>query len=139
MLSPSTFYFVVVTATTPTNEGAYVWSAGNTFTQSNGFTIDDGYFSSSNGSSWTSHLRQNVFQLGVYATAVPPPNLIVSSDVSGSTKILWPNLGSYTLQQNTNLASTNWVTSNYVITNNVVTNFCTVTPVSGSLFFRLKQ
>jgi hypothetical protein len=54
-------------------------------------------------------------------------------------RILWPNSGSYTLQQNTNLASTNWVASNYVITNNVVTNFCTVAPVPGNSFFRLKQ
>jgi hypothetical protein len=139
MLSPSTFYFVVVTAATPTNEGAYVWSAEATLTQSNGFAIDDSYFSSTNGSSWTSHLRQNVFQLGIYATAVPPPNLIVVNDGPGSIRILWPNSGSYTLQQNTNLASTNWVTSNYVITNNVVTNFCTVAPAPGNLFFRLKQ
>jgi hypothetical protein len=139
VLSPSTFYFVVFTAATPTNEGAYTWSAANAFTQSNGFTIDDSYFSSTNGSSWTSHIRQNVFQLGIYATAVPPPNLNVVTDGPDSIKILWPNSGSYTLQQNTNLAPTNWVTSNYVITNNVITNFCTVAPTPGNLFFRLKQ
>jgi hypothetical protein len=139
MLSPSTFYFVVVTATTPTNEGAYVWSAADTLTQSNGFTIDDSYFSSTNGSSWTSYLRQDVFQLGVNASVAPPPNLTIARDGAGRPKILWPNLGSYTLQQNTNLASTNWVTSNYAITNNSATNFCTVLPAPGSLFFRLKQ
>jgi len=139
MLSPSTFYFVVVTAATPTNEGAYVWSAEATLTQGNGFSIDDSFFSSTDGSSWTSHIRQNSFQLGIYATAVPPPNLIIVTNGPGSMRILWPNSGSYTLQQNTNLASTNWVASNYVITNNVVTNFCTVAPVPGNSFFRLKQ
>ena len=139
MLSPSTFYFVVVTAATPTSEGVYYWSGEGNLTQSNGFTIDDSYFSSTNGSSWTSHLRKIVFQLGIYATAVPPPNLIIVTNGPGSMRILWPNLGSYTLEQNTNPASTNWVTSDYVVTNNGVTNFCTIAPAPGNLFFRLKQ
>ncbi len=139
MLSPSTFYFVVVTAATPTSEGAYFWSGEGNLIQSNGFTIDDSNFTSTNGSIWTSHLRKIVFQLGIYATAVPPPNLIIVTNGPDSIRILWPNLGNYTLQQNTNLASTNWVTSSYAITNSGGTNFCTVAPALGNLFYRLKQ
>jgi len=138
VLSPSTFYFVVVAAATPATSGAYIWSAADTFTQSNGFTIDSSYFSSTNGSSWTWHPRQNVFLLGIYATTLPPPGLIVVTNGPASIKILWPNLGTYTLQQNMDLATTNWVTSSYPVTNNILTNFCTVAPTAGNLFFRLK-
>jgi len=71
-LSPSTFYFVVVTAATPISQGAYNWSAANSFTQ-NSWTIEDLYLSSSNGSSWSATLRQDVFQMAVYTTATPEP------------------------------------------------------------------
>jgi hypothetical protein len=77
MLSPSTFYFVVVTAATPVSLGAYVWSAAQSFTQgSMHWVIDNDYFSSANGSTWTGIDRQNVFQLGIYATAVPEPTTL---------------------------------------------------------------
>jgi hypothetical protein len=139
LLSPSTFYFLVVTSAEPVSVGAYYWSAARAFTQSNGFTIDDTYFASTNGSSWTLTIRQDVFQLGLYATAVPPPNLACAPDGSGGATIFWPNLGSYTLQQNTDLNSSNWVVSNLTVTNNALTNFCVVPPGTGNLFFRLKQ
>jgi hypothetical protein len=56
-------------------------------------------------------------------------------------QILWPDAAtnSYTLQQNSNLATTNWVTSGYTITPANGTNAITLTPPTGSLFFRLKQ
>jgi hypothetical protein len=75
-LSPSTWYLVVVTAATPVAQSAYDWSAANGQTQGNGFIIDDTYFSSPDGSSWTFHLRQDVFQLGIYATPVPEPSTL---------------------------------------------------------------
>ena len=139
LLSPSTFYFVVVTAGASTNVGSYTWSATSGLTQSNQFTIDDEFFSSSDGSNWTWNLRGRVFQVGLYASAVPPPNLSIGSDGLGDIQIQWPNSGSYILEQSTNLATTNWTASSYIITNNVLTNFCTVTPVGEDLFFRLKQ
>jgi hypothetical protein len=68
------------------------------------------------------------------------PNLIIVPNGPNSVKILWPNSGSYTLQQNNNLATaTGWATTGYSITNGFGTNFCTVTPPTGNLFFRLKQ
>lgn len=69
----------------------------------------------------------------------PPPNLIIVTNGPSSLKIVWPNWATYTLQQNTDLASTNWVTSSYAITNGFGTNFCTITPTNGNLFFRLMQ
>ena len=67
------------------------------------------------------------------------PNLIIVPNGPGSVKILWPNTGSYTLQQNSNLTTTNWVTTGYSITNGFGTNFVTITPPTGNLFFRLSN
>jgi hypothetical protein len=67
------------------------------------------------------------------------PNLLIVPNGAGSVKILWPNTGSYTLQQNGNLAGGSWTTSSFAITNGFGTNFCTITPPTGNLFFRLKN
>jgi hypothetical protein len=76
-ISPGTAYFVVVTAATPVSQGAYVWSASSGFTQTvNGYTISDDYYSSASGSSWTQTMREDVFQIGIYGTAVPEPSII---------------------------------------------------------------
>jgi hypothetical protein len=54
--------------------------------------------------------------------------------------VFWPATGTYTLQQNGNLAVPNgWVTSGYAISTVSGTNSVTVTSPVGSLFFRLKQ
>ena len=67
------------------------------------------------------------------------PNLAITH--SGNTVIVsWPNTGSYTLQQNANLALANgWTTSGYAITTNNGTNSITITAPVGNLFFRLSQ
>ncbi len=68
------------------------------------------------------------------------PKLIIVPNGPNSVKILWPATGSYTLQQNANVAAPGgWVTSGYAITNGFGTNFCTITSPTGNLFFRLKQ
>ncbi len=75
-LSPSTLYFIVLTAATPAVQGSYAWkSADNTVIRnpSDPWTLYDIYYSSTEGSSWALHLRQGVFQLGLDATAVPEP------------------------------------------------------------------
>ncbi len=57
------------------------------------------------------------------------PNLTITFLRPNSVKVSWPNTGSYTLQQNNNLAaSANWTTSGY-----------TITPPTGNLFFRLSN
>ncbi len=53
--------------------------------------------------------------------------------------VSWPDTGSYTLQQNANLAGGSWTTSGYTITTSNGTNSITITPPTGNLFFRLKQ
>jgi hypothetical protein len=67
------------------------------------------------------------------------PNLTINH--SGNSVIVsWPNTGSYTLEQNANLALANgWATSGYSIITVNGTNSITVTPPTGNLFFRLKQ
>lgn len=72
-LSASTYYFVTVTSETPVLQGSYNWSAANSFTSDNAWEIDDVYFSSPDGSTWTGYGRQNVFQMAIYATAIPEP------------------------------------------------------------------
>ena len=75
-LSPATSYFVAVTAATPTSQGAYNWSfvaaPGDEIANSN-LVINDIYYGSSDGSSWTEHLRQEVFQMAIYGTPIPEP------------------------------------------------------------------
>ena len=67
------------------------------------------------------------------------PNLTITH--SGSSVIVsWPDTGSYTLQQNTNLAlAGGWATSGYTINTSNGTNSITITPPTGNLFFRLSN
>jgi hypothetical protein len=60
---------------------------------------------------------------------------------SGNSVIVsWPNTGSYTLQQNNNVAApANWTTSGYSINTAFGTNSITITAPTGNLFFGLKQ
>jgi hypothetical protein len=65
------------------------------------------------------------------------PGLTITK-VGNSVVISWPNVGSYTLQQNSNLAaSAGWTTSGYSINTSNGTNSITVTQPAGNLFFRL--
>jgi hypothetical protein len=58
---------------------------------------------------------------------------------SGNSVIVsWPNTGTYTLQQNSNLAApAGWAPSGYSISTSNGTNSVTITPPTGNLFFRL--
>ena len=67
------------------------------------------------------------------------PNLIITFVGPNSVVVSWPNTGTYTLQQNSNLAGGSWTTSGYSITTSNGTNSVTITPPTGNLFFRLKQ
>jgi hypothetical protein len=67
------------------------------------------------------------------------PNLTITH--SGNSVIVsWPNTGSYTLQQNSNLSVPGgWGTSIYTISTSNGTNSITITPPTGNLFFRLSN
>jgi hypothetical protein len=67
------------------------------------------------------------------------PNLTITFVGPNSVVVSWPSTGSYTLQQNSNLAGGSWTTSGYSITTANGTNSITITPPTGNLFFRLKQ
>jgi len=67
------------------------------------------------------------------------PNLLIVPNGVNSVKVIWPATGTYTLQQNLNLATATWATTGFSITNGFGTNFCTITAPSGNLFFRLSN
>jgi hypothetical protein len=72
----------------------------------------------------------------VVQTAGAPNLTVTHSDTS--VIVSWPNTGSYTLHQNSNLANgSGWTTSGYSITTANGTNSITITPPMGNLFFRL--
>ena len=65
------------------------------------------------------------------------PNLTITH-AGNSVIVSWLDTGSYTLQQNSNLAaSAGWTTSGYTITTANGTNSITITQPTGNLFFRL--
>jgi hypothetical protein len=79
LLSSHTFYFVVVTSETPVADGSYNWSAAyraGVGSSTTGWSIQDYYYSSLNGSTWSETIRQDVFQMGIYATPVPEPSTV---------------------------------------------------------------
>jgi hypothetical protein len=91
-LSPATFYFVVVTAATPVAQGTYVWSGANgpPYVGNEQWTIYDVFYSSSDGSTWTRHARENVFQMAVYADAVPEPSTLALAGLGpAALSLLW--------------------------------------------------
>ena len=67
------------------------------------------------------------------------PNLTITFVGPNSVKVSWPNTGTYTLQQNSNLAGGSWTTSGYTVTTSNGTNSITITPPAGNLFFRLSN
>ena len=67
------------------------------------------------------------------------PNLTISH-AGNSVIVSWPNTGTYTLQQNSNVAApAGWTTSGYSISTSNGTNSITITPPMGKLFFRLSN
>lgn len=67
------------------------------------------------------------------------PNLTITH-IGNSIIVSWPATGSYTLQQNANVAlPSGWATSGYAVATANGTNSITITPPTGSIFFRLKQ
>lgn len=93
MLSPMTSYCIVVTAATTIAQGAYQWSAADSFGRiitapGDPWIIPDGYYSSADGSSWTSQVRGNIFQLAIDGAPVPEPGF--SSLIAlGGLWLLW--------------------------------------------------
>ncbi len=67
------------------------------------------------------------------------PNLSIAHS-GNSVIVFWPNTGSYTLQQNANLATPGgWSATAYTIATANGTNSITIAAPSGQLFFRLSN
>ena len=74
----------------------------------------------------------------IISVAQTPGLPILAITHSGdSVTVFWLNTGSYTLQQNSNLATADWTISGYPITTANGTKSITITPATGNLFFRL--
>jgi PEP-CTERM motif len=74
-LAPATGYLVVVTSQRATAEGAYSWSTAFLPSQSYNDNLRIGYyFDSTDGVSWTEHIRQDVGLMAIYGTPVPEPS-----------------------------------------------------------------
>jgi hypothetical protein len=67
------------------------------------------------------------------------PNLIIVANGNGGVEVRWPDTGSYTLQQNSDLANGTWSTTGFPITTANGTNSISLSAPAGNLFFRLKQ
>jgi hypothetical protein len=91
MLSPSTSYCIVVTTTTPVTEGVYVWSIGSSpyYIGSESWEIYDVNYNSTDGLSWTGHLRQRAFQMAIYAAAVPEPTTLALAALGLAALSFW--------------------------------------------------
>ena len=77
--------------------------------------------------------------ISVVQTPGAPLLTITLNPQLSTVTVSWPNTGSYTLQQNNNLAlPANWSASGGVSTANG-TNSITITPPTGNLFFRLSN
>jgi hypothetical protein len=74
LLSPTTEYFIVLTAGTPVANGAYEWSVTSTYapTVSGGWNGDHIRFSSSDGLEWEPG-PSGYLQFAISATAIPEP------------------------------------------------------------------
>jgi len=66
-------YSVLVTSSTPTNQGAFNWSASDSATQNGSWNIAGSYYTSSDGLNWQRNIRDEVFQMAIHATIVPEP------------------------------------------------------------------
>jgi hypothetical protein len=94
-------------------------------------------FNSGNG-----QIGQVIGTLSANPASQPGTIPIIVLNGANSVKIIWPDpaTNTFTLQQSSDLAApANWATTGYAITNGFGTNFCTVTPLTGNVFFRLKQ
>jgi hypothetical protein len=90
-LSPSTFYFIVVTAGTPVASGLYAWSFASSLPSSSGGWDGAVFFiTSSDGSTWsTLSNTDGDLQYALTATPTPEPNTLGLLGLSGMLFFAW--------------------------------------------------
>jgi hypothetical protein len=82
-LRPNTSYFLVATATSTTNNGAFKWSYASQPNRINDWLMESRYHSF-DGVSWLIDDRSTSFQFAINATAVPEPSSFVLLYMGGS-------------------------------------------------------
>jgi hypothetical protein len=83
-LSPSTFYFVVLTGDTPVANGAYSWSESAYPPSVNDWVAFNGVMQSANGTSpWQSTPYLGMAQFQINATLVPEPGVLTLFALGG--------------------------------------------------------
>lgn len=89
-LSPSTLYYIVLTAGTAVANGAYDWSLAdaNSYNPSGGWRGVDGVWTSINGSNWNPIIATISPQFAITATPIPEPG-ILSLFGLGGLGLLW--------------------------------------------------
>ena len=89
-LSPSTWYFVVLTAGTAVSNGAYQWSVTSTYAPSlsGRWQAESIPWYRTGGLPWTQHIPATYAQFAIYATAVPEPG-VLSLLVLGGLVLAW--------------------------------------------------
>ena len=108
--------------------GASVYSVSGTIGQHDAGTVMTGGNYSLTGGFWSL----------VAAVQTPGAPMLTITQSGNSVIVSWPDTGSYTLQQNSNLAAAaGWTTNGYTISTNNGTNSITITSPVGNLFFRL--
>ncbi len=91
-LSPSTAYYIVLTAASPMAQGTYVWSAANTgsYSSSDGWSLGIISYSSTDGSIWAgSRTGPGPFQFAVNATSVPEPTTYALAGLGLAALSFW--------------------------------------------------
>lgn len=128
-----TNWVVSTLAGVPGNPGAADGTGTNAlFNTPYGITVD------ASGNLYVTDSSNDTVSKGQLATVVPPPPLTIGVNSLNNVVVSWPNLGSYNLQTNANLATTNWGVYTGAVLNNG-TNSVTIAPPVGNLFFRLSN
>lgn len=88
-LSPDSLYLIVVTAGTDVANGAYEWSqCAASFNSSDGWSVPNGSWFSSNGGSWSTGSGSVDSQFAIYATAIPEPTMLALAGLGVGTLVL---------------------------------------------------
>jgi hypothetical protein len=129
------FYFNLISASIPQQTGGTLKVFLSATVSASGYTTTavSGYFLAANPPVSGTTFNGTIF------FGVQPPIPIIHTNGLGSLKIIWPDLGSFTLQQCSNLVASSWTTVTNALSTANGTNSITLTAQPGAWFFRLSN